>query len=98
MERGFDFVGHGGRYVLVSVVNEPITFRDPDFHRKEMTLLASRNATREDFDRVLAAMRDGEVAIERLITHRTSLADAIRDIPHWATEKAGLIKAIVDIG
>ena len=38
-QRGFDFVGHGGRYVLVSVVNEPITFRDPDFHRKEMTLL-----------------------------------------------------------
>ena len=43
-------------------------------------------------------MRDGEVAIERLITHRTSLADAIRDIPHWATDKSGLIKAIVDIG
>jgi 2-desacetyl-2-hydroxyethyl bacteriochlorophyllide A dehydrogenase len=98
MERGFDFVGHGGRYVLVSIVNEPITFRDPDFHRKEMALLASRNATREDFDRVLAAMRHGEVAIERLITHRTSLADAIRVFPHWATEKAGLIKAIVDIG
>ncbi len=98
MEQGFDFVGNGGRYVLVSVVTEPITFRDPDFHRKEMTLLGSRNATREDFDRVLAAMRDGEVAIERLITHRTRLADAIRDIPHWATEKAGLIKAIVDVG
>ena len=62
MERGFDFVAHGGRYVLVSVVKEPITFRDPDFHRKEMTLLGSRNATREDFDRVLAAIRDGEVA------------------------------------
>jgi 2-desacetyl-2-hydroxyethyl bacteriochlorophyllide A dehydrogenase len=35
MERGFDLVGHGGRYVLVSVVNEPITFRDPDLHRKD---------------------------------------------------------------
>ena len=98
MERGFDFVGHGGRYVLVSVVNEPITFRDPDFHRKEMTLLASRNATREDFDRVLAAMRDGEVAIERLITHRTRLADAVGDIPHWATDKSGLIKAVIEVG
>ena len=39
MERSFDYVAHGGRLVLVSVVKEPITFMDPDFHRKEMTLL-----------------------------------------------------------
>jgi len=97
MERGFDLVGHGGRYVLVSVVNEPITFRDPDLHRKELTLLASRNATREDFDRVLAAMRGGEVTIERLITHRTRLADAVRNIPRWATDKSGLIKAVIEL-
>jgi 2-desacetyl-2-hydroxyethyl bacteriochlorophyllide A dehydrogenase len=97
MERGFDLAGHGGRYVLVSVVNEPITFRDPDLHRKELTLLASRNATREDFDRVLAAMRGGEVPIERLITHRTRLADAVRNIPRWATDKSGLIKALVEL-
>ena len=97
MERGFDFVGHGGRYVLVSVVKEAITFRDPDFHRKEMTLLGSRNATREDFERVIAAMRGGEVAVERLITHRTSLAGAARDIPRWATDKTGLIKAVIEI-
>ena len=98
MERGFDFVGHGGRYVLISVVNEPVTFSDPDFHRKEMTLLASRNATCEDFDRVLTAIRGGEVAVERLITHRTHLADAIRHIPQWATDKSGLIKALIEVG
>ena len=40
MEKGFDFVAHGGRYVLVSVIKGPITFMDPDFHRKEMTLFA----------------------------------------------------------
>ena len=49
MEKGFDYVAHGGRYVLVSVVKEPITFMDPDFHRKEMTLLGSRNATARGF-------------------------------------------------
>jgi 2-desacetyl-2-hydroxyethyl bacteriochlorophyllide A dehydrogenase len=95
MEKGFDFVAHGGRYVFVGVVSEPITFMDPDFHRKEMTLLASRNATSEDFERVLAAIRDGKVAVERLITHRTRLADAARDISRWANNKSGLIKALV---
>jgi 2-desacetyl-2-hydroxyethyl bacteriochlorophyllide A dehydrogenase len=98
MEKGFEFVAHGGRYVLVSVVKDPITFMDPDFHRKEMTLLGSRNATAEDFERVIAAIRNGDVPIGRLITHRTSLADAVRDIPVWATQKAGLIKALIEIG
>jgi 2-desacetyl-2-hydroxyethyl bacteriochlorophyllide A dehydrogenase len=97
MEAGFRYVANGGRYVLVGVVNEPISFMDPDFHRKEMTLLASRNATGEDFERVVAAIRGGDVPVNDLITHRTSLAGAVRDIPRWATQKSGLIKAIVEL-
>ena len=97
MEKSFEFVAHGGRYVLVGLVKGQITFMDPDFHRKEMTLLASRNATNEDFERVIAAIRNGDVPIDRLITHRTSLANAVRDIPVWATQKTGLIKALVEI-
>ncbi len=98
MEKGFDFVAHGGRYVLVSVVKESITFADPDFHRKEMTLLGSRNSTNEDFQRVIAAIRNGDVPVDRIITHRTSLAEAAREIPVWATQKSGLIKAIIEVG
>jgi len=97
MEKGFELVAHGGRYVLVSVIKGPITFMDPDFHRKEMTLFASRNATAEDFERVIAAIRTGDVPVSRLITHRASLADAYRNIPVWATQKSGLIKALVEI-
>ncbi len=98
MEQGFDRVAHGGRYVLVSVVKEAISFMDPDFHRKELTLLGSRNATAEDFDRVVAAIRDGSAPVDRLVTHRTDLRCAVLDIPRWASEKSGLIKAIVEIG
>lgn len=98
MEAGFEFVAHGGRYVLVSVIKDAITFMDPDFHRKEMTLLGSRNATNHDFERVIEAIRIGQVPIARLITHRTSLADAVHNIPVWATQKTGLIKALIEIG
>jgi 2-desacetyl-2-hydroxyethyl bacteriochlorophyllide A dehydrogenase len=97
MERGFDFVDHGGRYVLVSVVKGSITFLDPDFHRKEMTLFGSRNATSADFEHVIEGIRNGDVPADRLITHRTSLADAAGKIPLWATEKTGLVKAIIEI-
>jgi 2-desacetyl-2-hydroxyethyl bacteriochlorophyllide A dehydrogenase len=97
MEKSFDFVAHGGRYVLVSVIKGSITFGDPDFHRKEMTLHGSRNATNEDFQRVIEAIRDGNVPIDRLVTHRTTLEGAARDIPRWATNKFGFIKALINI-
>ncbi|WP_423065563.1 zinc-binding alcohol dehydrogenase family protein [Devosia sp. CN2-171] len=97
MQKGFDYVAHGGTYVLVSVVKGPITFEDPDFHRREMSLLGSRNATSEDFQRVIAAIAAGNVPIDKLITHRTTLAGAARDIPVWATQKRGLVKAVIEI-
>ena len=97
METGFDHVAHGGRYVLVSVVKDTISFMDPDFHRKELTLLGSRNATSEDFTRVIAAIREDSAAVDRLITHRTDLRGAAIDLPRWASEKKGLIKALVEV-
>ena len=49
------------------------------------------------FEHVIAAIRSGEVPVDRLITHRTGLADAVRNIPIWATQKTGLIKAVIEI-
>jgi 2-desacetyl-2-hydroxyethyl bacteriochlorophyllide A dehydrogenase len=98
MERSFENVAHGGRCVLVSVVKEQIAFSDPDFHRKEMTLLGSRNATTEDFHAVITAIREGSIPADRLVTHRTTLAGAVRELPRWATEKTGLVKALVELG
>jgi 2-desacetyl-2-hydroxyethyl bacteriochlorophyllide A dehydrogenase len=97
IQSGFGYVGHGGRYVLVSVVREMIAFSDPDFHAREMTLLGSRNATGEDFARVISSMRSGDVPVQRLITHRTTLAGAVTDIPHWAADKSGLVKAVIEL-
>jgi threonine dehydrogenase-like Zn-dependent dehydrogenase len=63
-----------------------------------MTLMGSRNATRADFERVIAAIEAGRVPLEKLLTHRTSLANAITDLPRWAQEKRGLVKALVELG
>jgi 2-desacetyl-2-hydroxyethyl bacteriochlorophyllide A dehydrogenase len=95
MEASFSFVAHGGRYVMVGLVKDTISFFDPEFHKREMTLFASRNATQVDFETVMAAIRSGAAPIARLITHRTDLSDVITDLPRWAREKAGLIKAMV---
>lgn len=98
MEAAFRTVAHGGTLVLVSVVNEAITFSDPEFHKREMTVMGSRNATQADFARVMAAIRSGRVPLDRLLTHRTSLSGAITDLPRWASEKRGLVKALVEVG
>ncbi|XDA98993.1 zinc-binding alcohol dehydrogenase family protein [Sulfitobacter sp. LCG007] len=97
MQASFELVAPGGTLTLVGVLKASISFSDPDFHRKEMRLLASRNATTEDFDRVIAAIRTGEADISRVITHRTRLHDAPDDIAQWAADKAGLIKAVVEL-
>lgn len=95
MEAGFAYVGHGGTYVLISVVGADITFSDPEFHKRETTLLGSRNATPEDFDAVVAAMRAGQVPTKALNTHAAALAELPRVLPGWMEPAAGVIKAIV---
>ncbi|PZQ94597.1 MAG: dehydrogenase [Cereibacter sphaeroides] len=96
MEASFAHVAHGGAMVLVGLVKAMISFDDPEFHRREMSLLASRNATREDFDNVILAIRNREIDISRLVTHRTTLDRVTTDLPRWAKDKAGLIKAMVE--
>jgi 2-desacetyl-2-hydroxyethyl bacteriochlorophyllide A dehydrogenase len=93
----FSYVAHGGTLVLVSVVNDAISFSDPEFHKREMMLIASRNATREDFDHVVVSIRGGAVPLWKLVTHRTTLADSRNDIPRWIDEKRGLIKALIHV-
>jgi hypothetical protein len=45
----------------------------------------------------MTAMHAGMVPIGKLITHRTSLAEAVHHIPVWATQKTGLTKALIEI-
>ena len=73
METSFDFAASGGTYVLVGVVKDRISFSDPELHRRELTLHASRNATREDFDTVVSAMRAGKIPTAAINTHSCTL-------------------------
>lgn len=97
MEAGFARVAHGGRYVLVSVVTSEISFADPVFHKREMTLLGSRNATRADFMAVISAIRAGEVPTDAMHTHSASLDELPDRFVDWMAPEAGVIKAIVTV-
>jgi 2-desacetyl-2-hydroxyethyl bacteriochlorophyllide A dehydrogenase len=98
MEKSFDFVASGGTCVLVGVVKDRLAFSDPEFHRRELTLHASRNATREDFDTVVSAMRAGKVPTDRLNTHVCALDELPQMMPGWTHDRVGVVKAMVRLG
>lgn len=98
IEAGFRFVAHGGTYVLVSVVADTISFSDPEFHKREMKLVASRNATREDFETVVSALKSGSIDTSAIRTHSLGLDALPSRFKTLLTNRETLIKAIVEVG
>ena len=97
MEDSFGWVAHGGTLVFVGVVRTDVHFSDPDFHKRELTLKGSRNATIEDFHEVLAAIRAGTAPADRLITHRGTLEEAPARFPEWIRPQTGVVKAMIEL-
>lgn len=94
IESGFRHVCHGGRYVLISVVKDTISFSDPEFHKREMELLGSRNATHDDFRYVIECIRGGLIPTDRLNTHTFELEDMPRMVPYYIENLGTVLKAI----
>ena len=95
IEAGFGYVAHGGTYVLVSVVKDTIGFADPEFHKREMSLLGSRNALASDFGEAVAGLRDGRIPSAALNTHRGALDELPTLLPRWMEPASGVVKALV---
>lgn len=95
MTDSFGLVAHGGKLVYVGLVKADIAFHDPDFHKRELTLMGSRNATMEDFDTVRSALMAGSIDIDRYITHRSSFEDMVDQFETWLKPESKVIKAMV---
>jgi threonine dehydrogenase-like Zn-dependent dehydrogenase len=81
----------------VGLAQGDVTFQDPLFHRREMTLLASRNALSSDFPEIIAAMERGEIDPLAWITHRCLLGEIPENLPLWSEASAGVIKAVASV-
>jgi 2-desacetyl-2-hydroxyethyl bacteriochlorophyllide A dehydrogenase len=90
-------VRNGGAYTLVGVIRGDLVWPDAEVHRRELTIRASRNATQVDFDHVMDSIRVGLVPTSKLATHETSIDRVPLDMPIWAHDRTGLIKAIVNL-
>ncbi|MFD3261264.1 zinc-binding alcohol dehydrogenase family protein [Paenibacillus lentus] len=95
MMGAFNLASHGGRIVFVGLVKDEITFDDPEFHSRELTLMGSRNATKADFDHVLSVIRNGHMDISRYITHGSAFGNMINEFNAWLKPESKVIKAVV---
>ena len=93
----FQYLSNGGRYVLVGLQKENIMVNHPEFHKREATLMSSRNATRDDFRHVINSMKNGLVDPATYITHRVSFADVKDNFEGWLDPANKVIKAIVSM-
>jgi len=97
IEASFNYPAHGGRLIFVGLCPGDVTFNDPNFHRRELTLLASRNARSEDFDRIIRLVESGRVDTRPWITHRATIDEVPDHFATWTNPAAGVLKAMISI-
>ncbi len=95
MTQAFQYVAHGGKLVYVGLIQGDITFFDPHLHRREISLLASRNSVAADFKRIIADMEAGKINTDSWISHRAAFADMPAVFEEWLKPQNQVIKAMV---
>ena len=97
INNAFQYMAHGGRYVLVGLQRSEIVISHPEFHKREATLMSSRNATKEDFDHVLKCMKSKFLDPSTYITHRVQFDEVKDNFETWLNPANGVIKAMVEL-
>jgi alcohol dehydrogenase len=98
MSNALNYVAFAGRLVFVGITTSEVSFGHPLMHRREMTLLASRNALPPDFRRIIQLIETGAIDTRPWITHRSSFDSLIDDFPSYVKPETGVIKAMVAVG
>ena len=96
MASTFDLPAPGGRIVFVGLFQGEVTFNDPNFHRRELSLFASRNALPGTFRDIISLIEAGRINTTPWITHRFTLADTPQRFPEIAASPA-VIKTVIEV-
>lgn len=91
------YLAHGGRYVLIGLQQGELNFSHPEFHKRETTLMSSRNAVKKDFEDVISAIRSGMIKPLDFITHRVKFDEVKTVFKDWLNPNSGVIKAMVEM-
>lgn len=97
INKGLDYLAHGGRYILIGLQKGDLQFNHPEFHKRETTLMSSRNAVRKDFENVIEAINNQQVKPDNYITHRVLFEAVADEMSTWIVPSNGVIKALVSL-
>ncbi|WP_230545467.1 zinc-binding alcohol dehydrogenase family protein [Mucilaginibacter sp. UR6-11] len=97
INNAFHYMTHGARFILIGLQKGEISFSHPEFHKREATLMSSRNATREDFDQVISAIKNKLIEPANYITHRVKFDNVAHNFSSWLDPDNGVIKAMVEV-
>jgi 2-desacetyl-2-hydroxyethyl bacteriochlorophyllide A dehydrogenase len=97
MAASFGMIAHGGRLVLVGLSQGDVAFHDPDAHRRELTLLCSRNSRGSDFRRIIHQLEAGKFEIDSWISHRAGFGEVVEQFGHWLNPEGQFIKAMIEV-
>jgi threonine dehydrogenase-like Zn-dependent dehydrogenase len=97
MAQAFRYADQGGKLVYVGLVQADVPLPDPEFHRRELTLFASRNATAADFAHVIDALTTRRANLDAWITHRATPEQLVTDFAHWTDPEFGVVKAMLEL-
>ena len=97
INNAFEYMAHGGQHVLIGLQKGNISFKHPEFHKREATLMSSRNATKDDFLHVIHSIKKGEVDPTTYITHRVVFEQVKEEFAGWLNPGKGVIKAMIQM-
>lgn len=97
INNAFSYIAHGGKYLLIGLQKGEITFSHPEFHKREATLMSSRNATRADFEYVIKCLKQRQIDPTNFITHRVAFNEVREQFEKWLDPQSGVIKAMVSV-
>ena len=97
MAASFGYPAHGGRLIFIGLCQGEVAFDDPSFHRRELSLLGSRNALPGDFARIIALIEAGRIDTNPWITHRAAFEEAVEQFPLWVKPESGVLKAMIEV-
>jgi len=98
MARAMEFAAFAGRVVYVGITQQKLDFpHAPFLHRRELTIMASRNALSRDFARIINLIEKGEIDTRPWITHHAAFEEVPTIFPTWLKPETGVIKAVVEI-
>jgi 2-desacetyl-2-hydroxyethyl bacteriochlorophyllide A dehydrogenase len=97
INNALQYLAHGGRFILIGLQKEEISLSHPEFHKREATLMSSRNATRDDFIHVIDSIKKGLVDPASYITHRVKFDDLKDKFETFPDPANKVIKAMVEL-